>query len=162
MEQVLQKAFSMCFRAVPIAKQGLSKHVPTNAQQERTFIARQWTCSLCCGLTMDYITRNPGRLDRISFGGGVEYLHRSSASRRRRRKWKSRIWDSKIWSRVPRDSDPRMTALARVSSKCKRQTRPLVRERAPHQQIRNCQTGHKPKMGALFRDRLAYWPLVVT
>jgi hypothetical protein len=46
-------------------------------------------------------------------GGGVEYLHRSPASRRRRRKGKSRIWDSKIWSRVPRDSDLTMTALAR-------------------------------------------------
>jgi hypothetical protein len=48
--------------------------------------------------------------------GWVEYLHREPASRRRRRKGKSQIWDSKIWSRVPRDSDPRKTALARVSS----------------------------------------------
>jgi hypothetical protein len=44
----------------------------------------------------------------------------------------------KIWPRVPRDSDPRMTALARASSNCKRQTPPLVRESAPHQQTRNC------------------------
>jgi hypothetical protein len=67
-------------------------------------------------------------------GGGVEYLHRSPASRRRRRKGKSRIWYSKIWSRVPRNSDPRMTALARTSSYCKRQTRPLVRKSASHQE----------------------------
>jgi hypothetical protein len=40
----------------------------------------------------------------------------------------SRIWDSKMWSWAPRDSDPRMTALARPSSNCKRQTDPLVRE----------------------------------
>jgi hypothetical protein len=40
----------------------------------------------------------------------------------------SRIWDSKICSWVPRDSDPRMIALARASSNCKWQTRPLVRE----------------------------------
>jgi hypothetical protein len=33
-----------------------------------------------------------------------------------------------IWSWVPRDSDRRMTALARISSNCKRQTYPLVRE----------------------------------
>jgi hypothetical protein len=33
-----------------------------------------------------------------------------------------------------------MTALARASSNCKRQTRPLVREGAPTQQTRNCQT----------------------
>jgi hypothetical protein len=30
-------------------------------------------------------------------GGGVEYFHRDPASRRRRRKGKSRVWDSKIW-----------------------------------------------------------------
>jgi hypothetical protein len=41
-----------------------------------------------------------------------------------------RIWDSKIWSRVPRESHPRMTALARASSNCKRQTR-YSTERAP-------------------------------
>jgi hypothetical protein len=40
-------------------------------------------------------------------GGGVEYLHRNPASRRRRRKGKSQIWDSKIWSRVSKDSEPR-------------------------------------------------------
>jgi hypothetical protein len=52
-----------------------------------------------------------------------------------------------------------MTALARTSSNCKRQTRPRVRESAPPQQTRNSQTGkpsgHKPQMGALFQDRLA-------
>jgi hypothetical protein len=73
-------------------------------------------------------------------GGGVEYLHRDPASRRRRRNGKSEIWDCKIWSRVPRDSDPRKTALARASSIYKRQGRPLVREGAPQKQDRNCQT----------------------
>jgi hypothetical protein len=33
-----------------------------------------------------------------------------------------------------------MTALARASSNCKRQTRPHVRETGPHQQTRNCLT----------------------
>jgi hypothetical protein len=33
-----------------------------------------------------------------------------------------------------------MTTLARARSNCKRQTRPLVRESAPHQQNRNCLT----------------------
>jgi hypothetical protein len=80
------------------------------------------------------------RTEAVPCGGGVEYLHRSPTSRRRRRKGKSRIWDSKIWSRVPRDSDPRMTALARASRKCKGQTSPLVRESAPNQQTRNCPT----------------------
>jgi hypothetical protein len=35
--------------------------------------------------------------------------------------------ESKIWSLVPRDSDPRMNALARASSSCKLHTHPLVR-----------------------------------
>jgi hypothetical protein len=48
------------------------------------------------------------------------------SSHRRRRKGKSRILDSKIWSRVPRDSDMRMTALARSSSNCIWQTHPLI------------------------------------
>jgi hypothetical protein len=73
-------------------------------------------------------------------GGGVEYLHRDPASRRRRRKGKSQNWDSKIWSRDPRDSDPRKTTLARTSSIYKWQTRPLVREGAPQKEDRNCQT----------------------
>jgi hypothetical protein len=73
-------------------------------------------------------------------GGGVEYLHRDLASRRRRRKGKSRIWGSIIWPSVLRDSDTKMTSLARFSSNFKRQTRLLVREGAPNQQTRNCQT----------------------
>jgi hypothetical protein len=76
-------------------------------------------------------------------GGGVEYLHRDPASRMRRQKGKSRVWDSKIWSRVPRDSNPRKTALARTSSIYKWQTRPLVREGAPQKEDGNCQTAKK-------------------
>jgi hypothetical protein len=80
-----------------------------------------------------------GQLAVLPCGGGVEYLHRDSASRRRRRKGKSQIWDSKIRWRVPRDSDPRKTAQATASSIYKRQTHPLVREGAPQTQDRNCQ-----------------------
>jgi hypothetical protein len=78
-------------------------------------------------------------LDRLALPceGGVEYLHRNPASRRRRRKGKSRIWDSTLWSRVPRESDPKMSALERARSNCKRQTRPLVRQGASHQQTSN-------------------------
>jgi hypothetical protein len=36
-----------------------------------------------------------------------------------------------------------MTAVARANSNCKRQTRPLVREGATHQQTRNCLTAIK-------------------
>jgi hypothetical protein len=76
---------------------------------------------------------------RFPCGGGVEYLHRSPVNRRRQWKGKSRI-RQQIWSRVPRDSDARMTALTRTTSNCKRQTRPLVRESVPLQQTRNCLT----------------------
>jgi hypothetical protein len=78
--------------------------------------------------------------------------------------WPSRlgefpIWDSKIWSWVSLDSNPTMIALARASSSCKRQTRPLVREDAPHQQTRNCLTVLKiwswAPDGARHEDRLA-------
>jgi hypothetical protein len=53
---------------------------------------------------------------------------------------KSQIRDSKIWSRVPRDSNPRKTALGRPSSIYKRQTHPLVKEGAPQKQDCNCRT----------------------
>jgi hypothetical protein len=62
------------------------------------------------------------------------------ASRRKRRKRKSHIWDSKIWSRVPKDPEPRKTALARACGIYKRQTRPLVRDGASQKQDRNCET----------------------
>jgi hypothetical protein len=88
---------------------------------------------------------------------GVEYLHRDPVSRRGRRKGKSQIWDSKIWSRVPRDSDPRKTALARASSIYKRQTRPLIREGAPQKQDRNCQYWSWAPDGARHQDLLTDW-----
>jgi hypothetical protein len=111
------------------------------------------------------LKRNRSRqLVRYPCGGGIEYLHCDPASRRRRRKGKSQIWDSEIWSRVPRDSGPRKTALARASSMYKRQTRPLVREGAPHNEARNCQTviniwSWAPD-GARHQDLLTDWPSV--
>jgi hypothetical protein len=52
----------------------------------------------------------------------------------------TRVCDSKIWSWDPQDSGPKMIALVKASSNCKRHTRPFVRECAPHQQPRNCLT----------------------
>jgi hypothetical protein len=92
------------------------------------------------GLSSLYKDESQKRHSPPPRGGGVEYLHRDPASRRRRRKGKCRIWDSKIWPRVLRDSDLKMTALARASSNCKRQIRPLIRQCASNQQTRNCQT----------------------
>jgi hypothetical protein len=48
--------------------------------------------------------------------------------------------DRKIWSWVQRDPDLGMNSLAKTSSNFKGQTRPLVREGAPHQQTRDCLT----------------------
>jgi hypothetical protein len=103
-------------------------------------IAREWVLSMCPPRGYISSTGHSGRRGKNPRGGGVEYLHHDPASRRRRRKGKSRIWESKVWPRVLRDSDPKMTALARASSNCKRQTRPLVREGVSNQQTRNYQT----------------------
>jgi hypothetical protein len=56
--------------------------------------------------------------------------------------------------------DPSGTALARPSSNSKLQTRPFVREDAPHQDTRNLsdkkqKSGHELQMGARHQDRLA-------
>jgi hypothetical protein len=84
-----------------------------------------------CSLSVD-TRKYQVKRSRLAFcspcGGGVEYLHRSPAGRRRRQKGKSRNWESKIWSPVPRFSDPRMNALAKTSSNCKWQIHPLVRK----------------------------------
>jgi hypothetical protein len=94
--------------------------VPSGARHQDLLTDRQSQCDF------DFDS------ERIPCKGGVEYLHRSPASRRRWRKGESRIWDSKIWSRVSQDSDQRMTELARASSNCKRQTRPLVSKSPQH------------------------------
>jgi hypothetical protein len=96
---------------------------------------------------------------------GFEYLHHRLTSRRRRKgnpvpggyKWGDLAFlvegvsnlRQYIWSWVPRDSDPRMTALVWASSSCKRHTRPLVRDGAPHQQTRNSLTMIKTQSWAL-------------
>jgi hypothetical protein len=142
----------------PIAGQRFSKHVPAATNRlgtnTRYYKGRSQRTNSVQGafpwqqpgnrhfpwLAVDHIRSRRDKNESIPRAGEVEYLHRSPASRRRQRKGKSRIWDSKIWSRVPRDSGPKLIALARTSSNCKRQTRPLVRESAPHQQTRNCLT----------------------
>jgi hypothetical protein len=64
-------------------------------------------CGLCQGYftPVTNITGCSSRQETGPCGGGVEYLHRDPASRRRRRKGKSQILDSKIRSQVPRDYD---------------------------------------------------------
>jgi hypothetical protein len=79
------------------------RHTPTLPSYQVTYFlcclryATVELCFLCCPCS--------GYISRVRFpcGGGVEYLHRDPASRRRRRKGKSQIGDSKIRSQVPRD-----------------------------------------------------------
>jgi hypothetical protein len=65
----------------------------------------------------------------------------------------------KRWSCVPRDSDPRKTALTRVGSSCKQQTRLLVREGAPRQQSPHMSDSNK---NLVLAPDGADWPSVVT
>jgi hypothetical protein len=96
-----------------------NRHERNNSTATRRYNNNGNRCFLR-GPCRDVMRRTSLELDLLPCGGGVKYLHRSPESRRRRRKWKSRIWDSKLWSRVPRDTDSRMTALANASSSCKR------------------------------------------
>jgi hypothetical protein len=119
------------------------------------------SCNLTLTLTLTKWVSSEAVRGSNRCGGGLEYLHRSPAKTEPNIWWcnwatlflgdinmgpwtsrfgESRIWVSKIWSWFPRDSDLRMTALARTNSNCKRQTRPLVREGLPHQQTSNCLT----------------------
>jgi hypothetical protein len=136
------------------------------ATSGRCATTKEPDCSARCFLFSSRSTLLWGRLTELTHpcGGGVEYVHRDPASRRRRRKGKSRNWDSKIWSRDPKDSDPRNTALARPSSIYKRQNRPLVRGGAPEKQDRDCQRviniwSWSPD-GARHQDLLIDWPSV--
>jgi hypothetical protein len=151
----------------PVARQLLRNKQRDNGRYYAAIRAKQWKyCwrrSFLCGPLQGYNT-----LPKVSCihpcGGRVEYLHRDTASRRRRRRGKSQIWDSKIWLRMPRDSDPRKTTLARTSSVYKKQTRPLVREGPPQKQYRNCQRiiniwSWGPN-GARHQDVLVDWPSI--
>jgi hypothetical protein len=153
-----------------IARRRLGDHIPVTTNTQATIGYLSFLCSRAVNTTIEeamnsiwfaYIhcwatdvffvmsdpslyNEKPTIIDSWSpCGGGIEYLHRDPASRRRRRKGKSQMWDSKIWSRYPRDSDQRKIALARASSIYKSQTRPLVREGAPQEQDRNCHTNNK-------------------
>jgi hypothetical protein len=78
--------------------------------------------------------------------------------------------DNRIWPWVPWDWDPRKAVLAMRRKNWKLKTRLLVREGAPHQQIRICLKIIKEikrkivrgfQMGAWHQERLADWPSVV-
>jgi hypothetical protein len=124
-------------------------------------------CVFCVAWSVPRIYKGNGLKEykRNPCEGGVEYLHRDPASRKRRRKGKSQIWESKIWSRVPRGSDPRKTARARTSSIRTKDRPVLSSERASHKkQDRNSQTVINIWLcapdGARRQDLLTDWPTV--
>jgi hypothetical protein len=65
----------------------------------------------------------------------------------------------KKWWRVPRDSDPRKTALAKANSIYKRQTHPLVREGSPRNKTVTNIWSWVPD-GARHQDLLTDWLIV--
>jgi hypothetical protein len=77
------------------------------------------------------------------YNWAILFLGDTNTGTGRSRLGESRIWHNKIWSWFALDSDPRMTALTRPSSNCKRQTRALVREGAPHKETRSYLTDNK-------------------
>jgi hypothetical protein len=92
-----------------VSRQRLGKHIPAK-QTQRPLLGSSWTTTmgeLCFlrGACREVISGAILELTQHPCGGGVEYLHRDPASRRRRRKGKSQIWDSVIRSQVPRDYD---------------------------------------------------------
>jgi hypothetical protein len=122
-----------------IARQRLCKHIPTeaNARNNRRAVFPVVHTALVvtqrCGKHISEALTQHATMDEEVFSvGDAPKLYnedlRQPASRKRRQKGKSLIWDSKIWSRVPRDSDPKMTRLAKASTNCKWQTHPVVRK----------------------------------
>jgi hypothetical protein len=75
--------------------------------------------------------------EKTSHGGGVEYLHCGSASRRRLRKGSLKSETIKYGRKSLGIQNRELLRWIRSSSNSKRQTRLLVGERAPHQQTIN-------------------------
>jgi hypothetical protein len=105
-----------------VSRQLLGKHVLAAMDTYATIEVILETVFYTRSVQMGYKEQKWG----IPCGGRIEYLHRSPVIRRRRQNGGLEFEIVKYGLRVPRVSDPRMTALARASSNCKRQTRPLV------------------------------------
>jgi hypothetical protein len=103
-----------------VARQQLSTDVPANC------LKHGFLCGLYC-INENYFLPEWVVFPPVPYGGGLEYLHRRPASRKRRQKGNTVSNET-----VLRDLDARVTALARPSSNCTiLQTSPLVREGAP-------------------------------
>jgi hypothetical protein len=94
-----------------IARQQRRKHVTTATNNDATIRDAMFSM---LSVPMLY---NEDQLDKLYKYGDLAFQIGGS-----------RIWDSKMWSRVPRESDLRITALARASGNCKPHTDPLLGE----------------------------------
>jgi hypothetical protein len=70
-----------------VSGQRLGKHVPAATDTNATIEELCFVCGPCRNIITDKVTV----VSSTPCGGGVEYLHRDPASRKRRRKGKSRI-----------------------------------------------------------------------
>jgi hypothetical protein len=93
-------------------RQRFSKHISVTTGRQQKF-----------SMVTDRLDKEPCREERFM----TLFLGDISTGTWPSRLGEFRMWDSKMWSWSPRDSDLRMTELARTSSNCKRQTYPLVR-----------------------------------
>jgi hypothetical protein len=123
---------------IPVSKTtDINKGVPvtTNSNREERRCSIWWLLSGSLGsYKRGFIRAFEAVIHNPVFGGTYKwatlflgYVNTVTWPSRLEEFW---IWDSKIWSRVPRDSDSRMTVLARTSSNSKWQNRLLVRETA--------------------------------
>jgi hypothetical protein len=99
------------------------------------------------------------------YGGGVEYLHRDPESRRRRRKGSFESETVK-YGRESQGTRTREWLRWRGPVAIVNDRPVFSSERAPQNNkpatVRQLKSGRKPQIGALFQDRLAGWPSVVT
>jgi hypothetical protein len=91
----------------------MAAHATMNTATEERF--------LLCGPCLDVIGRTISELNsvqsRVEAGSNTSTVALRVVGGDEKESLKSET--VKIWSRVPRDSDPRMTALERASSNCK-------------------------------------------
>jgi hypothetical protein len=93
-----------------------------------------------CGPCREVITRTVSwESTGNPCGGGIEYLHRDPATRKRRRNGKSQIWDSKIRSASIKGLGPEKDCVGKIQQHIQK-TDPSSRQRGrPRKQDRNCQ-----------------------
>jgi hypothetical protein len=108
------KSTAKANKETAISEKRLGKHIPAETRSTQQYVYNGNGSVFYVARADDLQRRQFEQSSSSPCGGGVEYLHRNPASRRRRRKGKPRIWDSKMWSRLPQNSDPRSDCAGEV------------------------------------------------